>query len=304
MTHPSAETTTPTSAPTPHGADHRDGGEFVSATTTAFVDELAERCAELASETAAAVGVVELGRVPYRPVWAVQTEWIRRRRETPTNGKYPDVILVVEHEPVFTVTKRAKANHVRWNPAEMAARGAETVLVDRGGDVTFHGPGQLVMYPLLDLQPMRLGAGAYMHALETTIIAALAQVGITAHTEAGKTGVWVAPTSPPSTPTPTAKAMAAKICALGVRVSRGLTKHGLALNVTTDLEWFSGIVPCGLPLPVTSVAEQVGASPCATTSTATALWTTIVEHVVTAFSKTFRRPTVSLAPPKISLGPS
>ena len=183
---------------------------------------------------------LDAGRMPFGVADAWQREWQDRRRDQPDAAR--DLLLHVEHDPVFTITRRANPEHVLWDANERTHRGVTLEDVDRGGDVTFHGPGQLVVWPLLDLREHRVGTAAYMHRLEGIVVDLLASRGIPgAAPSAEMPGVWID---------------GAKICAIGVRVSRGLTRHGLALNHTVDLEWFTGIVPCGLPLPVTSIAER------------------------------------------------
>ena len=134
---------------------------------------------------------------------------------------------------------------------ELAARGADLEQVDRGGDITFHGPGQLVAYPILDLRCRGLRAGDYVRALEATVIDALGRWGVAARRLPGRPGVWTAPARPDGTPE--------KIAAVGVRIRRGVSTHGLALNVSVDLGWFDAIVPCGIrDAGVTSLERALG----------------------------------------------
>lgn len=160
-------------------------------------------------------------------------------------------ILLVEHDPVITVTRKAGAAEHVTAPKELLARmGIEVVETDRGGDVTYHGPGQLVVYPIVDLNLLNLGLHEYMRLLEETVIRYCARHGIHGVREPGATGVWV--DSP-------VHGQMAKIAAMGVRVRRWITMHGLSLNVSPDLRHFSCIVPCGLVgRPVTSMREQLG----------------------------------------------
>jgi len=191
--------------------------------------------------------VYRLGRVPYRDAWALQARLQQRlvdaKRADPPEA-LPHTVLVVEHPPVFTIGKSGDPANVVASGAELAARGAEVVPVDRGGDVTFHGPGQVVVYPILDLDRLHTPEGEslhdlhrYLRELEEAVIRTCADWGVEAARVAGRTGVWVGPD---------ARGDERKVCAMGVRCSRWVTMHGLALNVTTDLSWFDLIVPCGI----------------------------------------------------------
>ena len=162
-------------------------------------------------------------------------------------GLTPETLAVLEHEPVFSFGRRPRYDHLLLDARDLEARGARIVESDRGGDVTFHGPGQLVAYPILDLKRRHLGPKDYVCALEETVIRALAIFGIDAERVAGRPGVWVD---------------GAKIAAVGVRIQDGVSTHGLAFNVETDLSWFDAIVPCGLTgVKVTSVQEALSSSP-------------------------------------------
>ncbi len=170
---------------------------------------------------------VHAGLVPYREAWDLQRLLVARRAD----GRIGDVLLSLEHPRVYTLGKTADPAHVLWDVEERAARGIELHEVDRGGDVTYHGPGQLVVYPVLRLAGIR-GVVDYVRALERVCVATAADFGVEAHPVDGYTGVWVGDE---------------KLVAIGVRVSaRGVTSHGLAFNVTTDLGDFDGIVPCGI----------------------------------------------------------
>lgn len=173
-------------------------------------------------------------------------------REASPPGPIVGEILLVEHDPpVITVSRRQGAGaHLLATPAQLEASGVEVQPTDRGGDITYHGPGQLVAYPILDLNRLGLGLHAYMRALEEAIIRTCAEYGIQAKREPGMTGVWIGDSadSPPR-----------KIAALGVRVRRWVSMHGLALNVTTNLDHFGLIVPCGLAgRAVTSLGAELG----------------------------------------------
>ena len=160
----------------------------------------------------------------------------------------PSRIFLVEHPPVITLGRRPGVDrNLRRTPDELVDRKIELVQSDRGGDITYHGPGQLVCYPIIRLADANLGVGDYVHGLERAVIHTLAHWQITAHTDPKAVGVWT-DTEPP-----------AKVCAIGVRVRRGVSLHGLALNVTTDLTAFESIVPCGLVgRPVTSLRHLLG----------------------------------------------
>ncbi|MBM4415869.1 MAG: lipoyl(octanoyl) transferase LipB [Chloroflexi bacterium] len=156
-----------------------------------------------------------------------------------------EALAVLEHEPVYTLGTRGDARHVLATPQALAARGARVVATDRGGDVTFHGPGQLVVYPVLDLRARGMGPAAHVRALEGAVLDALARWGVEGERVAGRPGVWAA---------------GAKVAAVGVRIRDGVSTHGLALNVSTDLRWFDAIVPCGIAdAGVTSLAALLGA---------------------------------------------
>ena len=191
--------------------------------------------------------VEDLGTMRYRDAWALQE---RAHAEVVAGGD--ERILLVEHPPVITFGRRPGVErNVVASPDALAAGGVETVPTDRGGDVTFHGPGQLVAYPIVRLIDHRLSVGGYVHALERGVIDALERLGVAAQKDACAVGVWAH--DPPGV------GPLAKVCAIGVRVRRGVTLHGLALNVTTDLSYFEFIVPCGLVgRPVTSLRKLMG----------------------------------------------
>jgi lipoyl(octanoyl) transferase len=166
-------------------------------------------------------------------------------------GEVGDVLLLLEHTPVITLGRNAKAEHVLASREQLAARGVEAFECDRGGDVTYHGPGQLVGYPIFDLRGFtpRLGAVEFVRRLEEVLIRSCADFGIAARRVAGRAGVWTEPSG-------------AKVAAIGVHISRGVTSHGFTLNVSTDLEAFQLIVPCGIAdKPVTSLGRELGNAP-------------------------------------------
>jgi lipoyl(octanoyl) transferase len=181
------------------------------------------------------------GPVAYEPAFEAMHELAARR----LRGEIPDTLILLEHAPVFTAGRRSKPDHVRWDPEVMREAGAEFHEVDRGGSVTFHGPGQLVGYPIVDLGA-RPDVAGYVSRLEQTVIRAAADIGVRLdHPVGEQTGVW---------------AGREKVCAIGVRVMRArVTLHGFALNCRTDLSWFEAIVPCGLhDRGVTSLSRVAG----------------------------------------------
>ena len=186
--------------------------------------------------------VRRLGVVPYAAAAEMQCALVEERRA----GRVPDLLLLLEHPHVVTLgVKREQArSHLVAAPELMGARGVEVHESGRGGDVTYHGPGQLVGYPILDLRPDRCDVHRYVRDLEEVMIRAAGDFGIRAGRVTGLTGTWVG---------------ADKLGAIGVRIARWITSHGFAFNVTTDLEYFKLIVPCGIPdRGVTSLARLVG----------------------------------------------
>ena len=192
--------------------------------------------ARLRAEPGAPLHVVELGTVEYREAWELQQRLVERRRE----GLAPDTVVLLEHPPVYTLGRRATTANVLLDERQLADAGIDLVPVDRGGDVTYHGPGQLVVYPVLRLAGQRHVVD-FVRALEQVAITALERLGVHGSRREGLTGVWVE---------------REKIVAIGVRVGAGgITSHGLALNVAPDLSHFGGIIPCGLATEgVTSLA--------------------------------------------------
>ena len=182
------------------------------------------------------LNVIRLGRKAYEEVWDRQKKLMNERRL----GIVPDTLILVEHDPVYTLGKNSNENHL------LKSRDVHIPVyqIERGGDVTFHGPGQLVGYPILDLHHHRLSVSWYMRTLEEMLIQTLGQFGIKARRREGLTGVWV---------------REEKIAALGVRLSRWISMHGFALNVNTDLKFFDGIIPCGIfEYDVTSMSQILG----------------------------------------------
>jgi lipoate-protein ligase B len=182
----------------------------------------------------------------------------------------PCTVLMVEHDPVITLTRRRNIrDHLLADDAELACLGIATHETDRGGDITYHGPGQLVVYPILHLPTYQLNLSKYMRLLEQVVIDTIAGFGITAHRDPGATGVWVhisdqkcladAAQPPPPAASPSSSPPPAKIAAMGVRIRKHVTMHGLALNVDPDMDHFNLIVPCGLTgRPVVSMRQLLG----------------------------------------------
>ena len=184
--------------------------------------------------------VTHLGRTRYAAAWDLQKAlWSLR-----CAGKVDDLLLLTEHEHVYTIGKSGDENHLLAGPDELRADGVDLFAVDRGGDITYHGPGQLVGYPILDLNGYTPDIHQYLRNLEEVLIRTLAPFGIRAGREEGMTGVW---------------AGGEKIAAIGVKVSRWVTMHGFALNVCTDLAKFGRIIPCGIfHKGVTSMEKLLG----------------------------------------------
>lgn len=158
-------------------------------------------------------------------------------------------LLYVEHPPVYTLGKSGDIRHVLLDEAEREKRNIRFYRINRGGDITFHGPGQLVVYPILDLEKFYRDIGRYLRNLEEVVILTLKDYGITGGRSPGETGVWIDPEH---------KGRARKICAIGVRCSRWITMHGLAFNVNTELDYFNGIIPCGIQdKQVTSLQKEL-----------------------------------------------
>ena len=201
------------------------------------------RSATAAASEARTLEVRRLGRVPYADGLALQEELVVRRRA----GEIPDTLLLLEHPHVITLGSSSDESHILLDAGERRLMGIELFETGRGGDVTYHGPGQLVGYPILDLKPDRKDLHRYIRDLEEVLIRMLATYGIEAGREEGLTGVWVD---------------GQKVAAIGVRVSSGwITSHGFALNVSTDLSFFGSIVPCGIrDHGVTSMQRLLGRS--------------------------------------------
>jgi lipoyl(octanoyl) transferase len=193
--------------------------------------------------------VKRLGTVPYREAWELQKGLAERRRR----GEIPDVLLLLEHPPTYTRGRRSKPEELPMGVEWYEAQGIEVHDTDRGGLVTYHGPGQLVAYPIVDLAGYGDDVHAYVRGLEQVIIGALGEAGVPGQTIEGLTGVWTEGDRPPTlSPNP-----ARKIGSIGLHVSRGVTTHGLAVNVDNDLQPFEWIVPCGIEgVTTTSLANE------------------------------------------------
>jgi lipoyl(octanoyl) transferase len=190
-----------------------------------------------------------LGTVGYADAWALQRELTLARRSGELSD---DAVILLEHPPVYTMGRQGEARHLGAGPAALAAAGAEFVEVDRGGSVTFHGPGQLVAYPIVRLagvfpipgHPAHGDVDRYLRALEASLIAAAAEYGVAVSRRPPWTGVWAADR---------------KLGAIGVKLAGGVTSHGVALNVATDLSWFDRIIPCGIEGAGVASLESLGA---------------------------------------------
>jgi len=202
----------------------------------------------------------DLGIRSYQPSWDYQEElllkntqikWAARQNEQDvktTNTEHR--LLMVEHNPVFTLGKSGKREHVLVSEEQLKNLGIEFFHINRGGDVTYHGLQQIVGYPILDLDKFKTDLGWYLRSLEQVIIDVMAEYGLKGERSAGETGVWLEPNDP---------FMARKICAMGIKCSRWITMHGFALNVNTDLSHFEFIVPCGIQgKTVTSLEKELG----------------------------------------------
>jgi lipoyl(octanoyl) transferase len=205
----------------------------------------------------------DLGNMDYKSAWDLQEHLLQRNvkaksvrqlhagvfdveQQSPTENYF----LLVEHPPVYTLGKSGKIENKLISNEEMAIRGIEFFPTNRGGDITFHGPGQIVGYPLLDLENFLTDIGIYLRNLEEVIIQTMKEYGLSGSRSKGETGVWI---------DPQIKGKERKICAIGVRCSRWITMHGFAFNVNTDLNYFDHIIPCGIQnKQVTSLQKELG----------------------------------------------
>jgi lipoyl(octanoyl) transferase len=206
----------------------------------------------------------DLGRMEYQQAWDYQEALLQQNVRIKTQARNGGVdqarngdvggttnyLLFVEHEPVYTLGKSGHEEHILIDDVRLMERGAQFFRTNRGGDITFHGPGQLVGYPILDLEKFQTDLGWYLRSLEETGIRVLADYGISGGRSRGETGIWIEPGI---------RGRERKICAMGVRCSRWITMHGFAFNINTDLSWFADIIPCGIrDKQVTSLEKELG----------------------------------------------
>ena len=206
----------------------------------------------------------DLGKMDYKSAWDYQEALLKENLrlkvgswslaagtpETDSQQSTTNYLLFVEHPPVYTLGKSGKMEHVLIDEEQRKQKGIEFYRTNRGGDITFHGPEQIVGYPILDLEKFFTDIGKYLRSLEEVIVLTLAEYDIIAGRSAGETGVWI---------DATIKGRERKICAMGVRCSRWITMHGFAFNVNTDLSYFNYIIPCGIQnKKVTSMKEELG----------------------------------------------
>jgi lipoyl(octanoyl) transferase len=195
-----------------------------------------------------------LGQMAYGPALELQRSLFERRKA----GAVRDSVLLVEHDHVFTLGRRGAPEHVLAPADALLAVGATVHETDRGGETTYHGPGQLVTYPIISIRDAGLGPVAYVRLLEQAMIDTLAEYGVSGHRVVGRTGVFVGG-EPGERPADGENPRGRKIGAIGVRVSSGVAMHGFALNVSTDLDYYQHIVPCGMPgMPATSILSEAG----------------------------------------------
>lgn len=205
----------------------------------------------------------DFGRKRYKEIWDYQEELLKKNADIKMLFRYkgdepvmvqdtPTLhhLLFVEHTPVYTLGKSGKESNVLISEAERNEKGIEYYHINRGGDITFHGPGQLVGYPILDLERFKTDLGWYLRTLEEVIIVTMADYGLKGERSLGETGVWL---------DAHVKGQERKICAMGIKCSRWITMHGFAFNVNTNLDYFNHIVPCGIEnKSVTSLEKELG----------------------------------------------
>ena len=202
------------------------------------------------------VQVRDLGLIDYKEAWDLQESLLKKsvdlkvlNRTNETNYLPENHLLFCEHPHVYTLGKSGKSEHLLLNEEQLLNASARYYKINRGGDITYHGPGQLVMYPILDLEQFFTDIHKYLRYLEEVVILTLAHFGIVADRYEGLTGVWIDPNTE----------MARKICAMGVKSSRWVTMHGIGFNINTDLNYFSHIIPCGIDdKAVTSMKQELG----------------------------------------------
>jgi lipoyl(octanoyl) transferase len=218
-----------------------------------------------------------LGRIGYRDAWALQKDLLEER----ASGGIPDQLLLLEHDPVLTLGRQADERHVLASPKELRRRGIEVIRVERGGEVTYHGPGQLVAYPIIRLSDRGILVRPLVSALEAAMIATARQLGLETFRRDGHPGCWVE--GEPGRGRPHRK-----IGALGLRIERGVSYHGIALNIDVELRDFDLIDPCGMPgLVSTSIAEELGRT---AESPSTAAVERAGGHFATAFANELGAP--------------
>jgi lipoate-protein ligase B len=189
--------------------------------------------------------LLELGRVPYLEAWELQRSLVARRRA----GEIPDTLIILEHPPTYTIGRSGSSSNVLLDEAARRTAGIELIESDRGGDATYHGPGQVVGYPIVDLRARGGDVHRYLRDLEEILLRTLSDFGLLGERDGRYTGVWVGD---------------AKVAAIGVKVAGGITSHGFALNVDPDVAHWAGIVPCGIHgRGVTSLRQLLGRSPAA-----------------------------------------
>ncbi len=244
------------------GSDHSEAAILnaipAAHSMTARLDanSVADLAKEITGKAVEPINFFWLGQQPYQPVWSLQQRLHRLQIE----GSIRDTVLLLEHDHVYTLGKNADENHL----LPSYPRDAEVIRIDRGGDITYHGPGQLVGYPIIDLHRYRQSVSWYMRSLEEVIIQTLGAFNLQCRRKEGLPGVWTEDE---------------KICAMGVRLSRWITMHGFALNVAPDMSYFTGMIPCGIfEFGVTSIAQQT--SPCPD-------MTNVIEHFCRIFKRIF-----------------
>jgi lipoyl(octanoyl) transferase len=187
--------------------------------------------------------ILSFGSMPYQRAWDLQRTLVQRRRD----GLIPDTLILLEHPPVYTLGRSGGDQNILFTPAERRSRGIDLIRVDRGGDITYHGPGQLVGYPIVDLRHRGGDVHRYLRDIESVLIRVLAGFGLVGERDERYTGVWIA---------------GRKIAAIGVKVTHGVTSHGFALNVCPNMEHWAGIIPCGIAQRgVVSLSELMGGDP-------------------------------------------
>jgi lipoyl(octanoyl) transferase len=223
--------------------------------------------------------LLELGRVPYREAWDLQRELVVRRRA----GAVPDALILLEHPPTYTIGRSGSVDSVVLDRTAREAAGIELVESDRGGDATYHGPGQVVGYPIVDLRARGGDVHRYLREVEEVLLRTLAELGIVGQRDGRYTGVWVG---------------GEKVAAIGVKVSGGVTSHGFALNVAPDFGHWAGIVPCGIrDRGVTSLARLLGRAP-----GPLRVRRSLARHAGEVFGLSWRRSTVPPLPDAVEVG--